>query len=372
MMEWLRTWFAPGPIFLWACPALLLLIPIVWLRSRSTKRPRVMYSSAMLTLGIGNSWVIRTRWILPLLRSLAIIAFIIALARPQSGGEYRDSSEGIAIQMVLDKSGSMATDDFMVNGHQVRRIDAVKKVFEDFVLGKGKLQGREGDLVGLTTFAMLADTPCPLTLDHGGLIDLARQTDIPGWVDGRQVRQSQEAGYTALGDAIALATDVLRRAGEQAQIGVPGAEAAKSRVMILLTDGADNPPPIPNSEPIKPVEAAKVAATLGIKIYTIGAAGDVPSSQQRGLFAMARMGFDPGAEVLLKEVAATTGGKYFRATDGNSLTKIYDEIDRLERRKTGEREFHDNVAASRTAMLAGLGLLFGELMLANTRYRRIP
>jgi len=303
---------------------------------------------------------------------LAILALIVALARPQSGGEYHDTSEGIAIQMVLDVSGSMATDDFVVGGRNVRRLDAVKQVFEDFVLGRGTLRGRESDLIGMTTFAMFADTPCPLTLDHGSLRDLLRETEIPGWVQGRQVRQQEEAGYTALGDAIVLATDDLRRAGEQAIEGVPGAEAAKSRVMILLTDGADNPAPIQGATPPKPIEAAKVAATLGIKVYTIAAFGTSPQRQPGFIFAPMRGGFDPVAEAALKGIASATGGQYFRATDTDSLVTIYDQIDKLERRRTGERSFRDNVRASKVAMLMGLGMLMAEMFLANTRYRRIP
>jgi len=373
MIEWFGERFAPGPVFTWLCLGFLALIPWVWIRSRRRSgRPTVRFSSVESLRPLRATWAMRTRFVLPLLRSLGILALIVALARPQSGGEYHDTSEGIAIQMVLDVSGSMAADDFVVNGRPVRRLDAVKKVFEEFVLGTGSLRGRENDLVGMTTFAMFADTPCPLTLDHGSLRDLLRQTEIPGWVDGRQVREHPEAGYTALGDAITLAADDLRRAGEQAVAGVAGAEAAKSRVMILLTDGADNPAPLEAARAPKPLEAAKVAATLGIKIYTVGAAGDAPRQQSFTLFAPRRAGFDPGAEATLKEIASITGGRFFRATDTNSLVTIYDEIDRLERRRTGERSFRDNVLACKVAMLTGLGLLMVEVPLVSTRYRRVP
>lgn len=372
MKDWVVQNFAPGPIFAWVAALTLLIVPLIWIRSASSqRRPRLRFSSTRLFEGISTSWVYKTWFLPPLLRTAAIFALIIALARPQSGGEYRDTSEGIAIQMVMDRSGSMAADDFEIAGRRVRRIDAVKKVFEDFVLGKGKLKGREGDLVGLTTFAMFADTPCPLTLDHGNLADLARKTEIPGWVDGRQVRQHEESGHTALGDAIALAADDLRRAGEQAVNEVAAAQPAKSRVMILLTDGADNPPRIEGMTPIAPLEAAQVAATLGIRIYTIGAAGDMPA-RSRGFFTLSRTGFDPGAEAALKEIANITGGKYFRATDTESLVAIYDEIDRLERRRTGERTYYDNIALARLSMLIGLGCLLAELTLTSGRYQRVP
>jgi len=372
MMEWLSERFNPGPLFGWLSIIFLALIPILWLRVRLLhRRPAVRFSLTSALRSFSPTLALRTRFVIPLLRTLAILCLIVALARPQSGGEYHDSSEGIAIQMVLDVSGSMAADDFVMEGRRVRRLDAVKRVFEDFVLGRGDLGGREGDLIGMTVFAMFAETRCPLTLDHGSLVDLLRETEIPGFVNGRQVREEEEAGYTALGDAVALATDDLRRAGEQSVAGIPGAEAAKSRIMILLTDGKDNPAPIAGTTPPDPLEAAKVAATLGIKVYTIGAIGGAPPSRQDALsfFFQQRAEVD---EPMLKNIAQLTGGKYFRATDLDSLVTIYDEIGKLEQRKTGERSFQDNIYAATLAMEAGLGLLLIELLLSCTRYRRIP
>jgi len=370
MMEFLQERFAPQPPFGWLCLVLLLLVPLVWWRFfRRRTAPSVRFSSNRLLDGVGGSWATRGRFVLPLLRSLAILAMLAALARPQSGGEYVDMRQGIAIQMVLDVSGSMSEQDFVLEGQAVRRLHAVKEVFEEFVLGSDGQSGRENDLIGMTTFAMYADTNCPLTLDHASLIDLLEETEIPGWVDGRQRREDEEAGYTSLGDAIIRATDDLRRAGEQAVEGVPGAEPAKSRVMILLTDGADNPPPHPTIEPPDPVEAAKVAAQLGIKIYTIGAVGS--SRRRTGLFGRMRSGRQVD-EAALKAIADATGGRYFRATDTSSLETIYDEIDRLETRRTGERTFRDDIEAANVAMLIALGLLTTELLLVSTRFRRIP
>lgn len=371
MTEWLSQSFSPGPLFWWLCAASLVLIPFVWIRAGQHKRrPTFRFSSIVSVGAIGTTFAQRSRFVLPLLRTLALLALIVALARPQSTGAYKDFQEGIAIQMVLDVSGSMATDDFIMNGRRVRRLDAVKKVFHDFVLGESDDGARENDLIGMTSFAMYADTPCPLTLDHASLVNLLDETDIPGWVDGRQVREHREAGYTALGDAIVVATDDLRRAGEQAIAGVPGAESAKSKVMILLTDGQNHPAPLRGVESPDPIEAANVAATLGIKIYTIGAVGSAGSGRNDP-----RVFFQRRAEVdepMLKNIAAATGGKYFRATSTDSLATIYEEIDRLERRRTGERSFHDNVAAAKIAMLIALGLLSLELLLVNTRFRRIP
>lgn len=372
MMEWLAERFRPGPLFGWLSLIFLMLLPFLWITIRAgRRRPAVRFSAVDALRPMRPTLAARTRFVLPLARTLAILCLIAALARPQSGGEYHDSSEGIAIQMVLDVSGSMAEEDFMLEGRRVRRLDAVKRVFEDFVLGRGDLRGREGDLIGMTTFAMFAETRCPLTVDHGSLVDLLRATEIPGWLQGRQVRQDEEAGNTALGDAVALATDDLRRAGEQAVAGVPGAEAAKSRVMILLTDGKDNPAPIAGTEPPDPVEAAEVAARLGIKIYTIGAVGGAPALRQDA-FSMLFQSRNEVDEPMLRKLAQTTGGRYFRATDVDSLVTIYDEIDRLERKKTGERTYEDDIRAASVAMSAGLALLMVELALASTRYRRTP
>ncbi|MFQ5463463.1 MAG: VWA domain-containing protein [Phycisphaerae bacterium] len=371
MMAWLRETFAPGPVFLWICLAGLLLIPLIWYRYRDSRtRVPVRFSTASILRSLSATWATRTGLVLPLLKTLAVLAILVALARPQSPGSYRDTSEGIAIQMVLDVSGSMSETDFLMDGQWVRRLDAVKRVFRDFALGRGDLPGRDNDLIGMTTFAMFADSPCPLTLDHATLAALLDETEIPGWVDGRQVRADQEADYTALGDAIALAADDLRRAGEQAIAGVSGAAAAKSRVMILLTDGANNPAPFRDAPPAPdPQEAAQVAARMGIKIYTIGAVGDQRRRRGFGFFGARGMQVD---EAALKSIAKVTGGKYFRATDTDSLRTIYEEIDRLERKKTGERVFKDDTYAAKIAMLAGLALLMLETLLSNTRYRRIP
>lgn len=376
MMEWLADRFAPGPLFGWLCVSFLLLIPVVWWRGRSSRRrATIRYSFAAALPPIAATPASRLRFLIPLLRMLALAALVVALARPQAGGEYTAFGEGIAIQMVMDISGSMAEEDFVIDGKPVRRMDAVKTVFEDFVLGQDSRRGfsvggREGDLIGMTTFAMYAETPCPLTLDHGSLVDLLRQTDIPGWVKGRQVREVEEANYTALGDGLVLATDDLRRAGEQAVSGVPGAQPAKSRVMILLTDGANNPAPWAQRTSPDPADAAKVAATLGIKIYTVGAVGEqVRRRSGFDLFAPRRAEVD---EESLRRIAAATGGKYFRATDVNSLRTIYEEIDRLERVRTGERAFRDDTRAAGIAMITGLSLLMVELLLVNTRFRRLP
>jgi Ca-activated chloride channel family protein len=370
IMHWLAERFAPGSPFAVLCVLFLLGTVLIWWRPRRVSaRPTVRFGSILGLRLLSHGIAARVTWLPKVLRTLAVLALAFALARPQSGGEVRDLREGIAIQMVMDVSGSMSETDFVLGGRRVRRLDAVKEVFRDFVLGTGGLHGRTNDLIGMTTFAMYPDTRCPLTTDHANLVNLLDTTEIPGWVEGRQRFRHAEANYTSLGDAITLATDELRRAGEQAVAGIPGAEAAKSRVMILLTDGANNPPPDAVGRAPKPQDAAKLAAELGIRIYTIGAVGSAARDTSRGLFASPRADVD---EPTLKAVADITGAKYFRATDSESLRAVYADIDELERRSTGERTYRDNAAAARTAMLVGLGLLMGEVLLVNTVLRRIP
>ncbi len=370
IIEWLGERFAPGSPFAALCVVFLLGAALIWWHPRRlAARPTVRFGSVQGLRLLNPGLAAHFTWLPRVLRTLAVIALVFALARPQSGGEVRDSREGIAIQMVMDVSGSMSETDFVLGGRRVRRLDAVKEVFRDFVLGTGGLHGRPNDLIGMTTFAMYPDTRCPLTTDHANLVNLLDTTEIPGWVEGRQRFRHAEANYTSLGDAIALATDELRRAGEQAVAGVPGAEAARSRVMILLTDGANNPPPDAVGRAPLPREAAALAAKLGIRIYTIGAVGGAGRDTSRGLFAAPRADVD---EPTLRAVADATGGKYFRATDSESLRAVYADIDQLERRSTGERTYRDNAAAARTAMIVAAGLLMGEVLLTGTILRRIP
>jgi len=366
--------FAPGPVFATLGALFLLTLPWLWVRARSPRRHATFRFPFAQRLGgpapLPRSWAQRL-WFLPaLLRTTAVAVLLFALARPQAGGLVRDTAEGIAIEMVLDVSGSMAETDFALQGQWVRRVDAVKRVFEDFVLGQQNLPGRANDLIGMVSFARYADVKCPLTRDQANLVNLLKETDIPGWVQGQERYRHPEADNTALGDAIVLGTDELRRAGEQAVAGIAGAEPAKSKVMILLTDGADNPAPEARREAPNPVEAAKLAAALGIKVYTIGAVGAERRAQTPfGFFARPTAQVD---ERTLQEIARVTGGRYFRATDTESLVTIYDEIDKLERRRTGEREYYDDLGAVRIALVVALAVLGVEVFLVNTRFRRMP
>ena len=214
----------------------------------------------------------RLRRALPYLYGLGLCLVITGLARPQAGkAESRISGQGIAIEMVLDISGSMEAIDFQLEGRDVSRLEAVKHVIQEFLLGSraSGLWGRPDDLVGLVAFGGFADSKCPLTLDHGALVDIVQGLEIPKPIRDSQGRvinaQSlQEELATAIGDGVAAAVDRLRGA------------KAKSKVLILLTDGDSN------AGVVDPREAARIAAESGTKLYTIGIgrSGTVPIPQE--------------------------------------------------------------------------------------------
>ena len=293
-----------------------------------------------------GGWVYRLRWAVPALRGSALVLAIVALARPQQGTERsRVIAEGIAIGMVVDTSSSMSTKDFREGGQFINRLEAVKKVFREFVAGGKVLVGRPNDLISMVTFANYPDVKVPLTLEHHTLLAHLQQTHT--------VRVRTEDG-TAIGEAVVWAAEHLKKA-----------ENVKSKVMILLTDG------VQNAGTISAVKAANIAATLGIKIYAIGAGGGT-ERVWGGFSYMLRRAEAPIDEQTLKEVAKISKGKYFRATDLQQLRNVYAEIDKLEKTKTETfvyQEFDDRFLA---LAMAALGCLCLEQLLIGSRFRRIP
>lgn len=304
----------------------LLLLPILFLHFLSKhKRSAISFSDTAFTAEMIPTLRQRLLWLPKLLFLLALLFLIISLARPREGRQQTiTESEGIAIEMVVDRSGSMRALDFKISGEHVDRLTAIKSVAGKFVMGDGSLDGRFNDLVGLITFAGYADGITPPTLDHGFLTSSLNQTEI--------VSARSEDG-TAIGDAIALAVEKLNVLDENRP------EKVKSKIIILLTDGENT------AGELEPLAAAELAQTLGIKIYTIGVGtkGQAPipvrdpfSGRQR--IRMMPVNID---EVTLKNVAEATNGKYFRAIDTDSLTKIYKEIDLLEKTKVESENFVD-------------------------------
>lgn len=378
----------------------LLAVPLIWWRWFDPRRHAAIFFSdvsRVVAAGAASRWNRRT--LLPLLRSAAVIALVVALARPQQGNEQtRVSSEGIAIQLVCDTSGSMNALDFEIDGEPKARVEVVKKIVGDFITGdRSTLAGRPNDLIGLITFARYADSTCPLTLDHGNLMSILGKVRAKNDLEAQrqlirlskefdrkrmsgaseaQLREIQaqyqllaEEDGTAIGDAIALGLERLNQATQGNTAA--GKAPIKSRVMVLMTDGAQN---VPDS--LDPVEAAKIAVPLGIRIHTISVGRQDrvavarlnPLTEEPQLVAQV---FEVDEEVL-KKVAEATGGKFFRATDTEALRSIYREIDKLERTRTDEKRYMQYTEKSGPWLLAALLCLAAEFVLGQTLLRKIP
>jgi Ca-activated chloride channel family protein len=345
---------------------LLLLVPLLVLGIWAVRRQRraaVLYSDTSILAELPKTTALRVKRLLPWVRLLGLALVVAALARPQKGREeFRVQTEGIAIQMCIDRSGSMQAMDFEIDGRRVDRLAAVKQVFHDFVAGNGRLPGRPDDLIGLVAFGGYADSKCPLTLDHGALGDVLDAVEIPQPIRDRQgrvinQRLLEEDLSTAIGDAVVLAIDRLKDA------------KAKSKVIILLSDGQQN------AGAIDPAEAAKTAKTFGVKIYAIGigSTGQAPfpetDSFGRTVLVPRMVELD---ETTLKMLADQTGGRYFNARDTDALENVYAEIDRQEKSLSEGRLYTEYRELYQYAMFPGLGLILLEILLSCTRFRSLP
>ena len=319
---------------------LLLVIPVlIWNYFRTSAGGTVKFSSLGNVKRIKPSPSLHARHALLVLRCMALAALALALARPQRGKEdTRITTEGIDIILTLDTSGSMVAED-LARGRN--RLDVAKEVVREFI------KKRTNDRIGLVVFGAQAFTQCPVTLDYGVLLQFLDKVVI-----GTAGEQA-----TAIGDA--LATAILRLRDS----------TAKSKVIILLTDGRNNSGQMP------PETAAEMAKVLGIKIYTIGAGtrgfAPVPGYDFFGNKIYQKMQVDID-EHLLTQIATATTGAYFRATDETSLRKIYGDIDRMEKTKTEVFHYMEYKELFTRYTLAGAGLLLIELLLANTRFRKLP
>jgi Ca-activated chloride channel family protein len=321
-----------------------------WWSFRGTGR--VVFSSLRVLPAAGSTWRTQIAWLPDLMMGLAVIALAIALGGPRRGdADSRVRREGIAVMMAVDVSGSMRALDLSERGHELTRLDAIKQVFERFVLGGNGLDGRSDDAIGLVAFAHYAETRSPLTLDHNNLVAAARQLDFA----------SEEDDGTAIGAGLELAVDRLAEFGTRAKVA--------SRIVILLTDGKSN---IHEIDEDTAIDDAKRA---GIKVYTIGAGttGVAPIRVDRGdgHTQLMQMPVDID-EVTLKKVADKTGGQYFRATDHDSLAKIYAQIDKLERSKIEETRFTEYHEYYGIFVVVALGLVALALALRATLLRRLP
>ena len=317
---------------------LLLLIPMIgwyiWKLCKSQASLQVSSSEAFDAPG-ATSWKVYLRHVPFVLRMAAIAVLIIILARPQSTNSWQNTStEGIDIVMAMDISSSMLAQDFKPN-----RLEASKDVAASFI------NGRPNDNIGLVVFAAESFTQCPLTTDHTVLLNLFKDIQ-PGIIqDG-----------TAIG--LGLANSVSRIKDSQ----------AKSKVIILLTDGVNN------AGEIAPVTAAEIAKTFGIRIYAIGVGtqGSAPYPFQTAFGVQYQNIPVEIDEPTLKQIAATTGGQYFRATDNTSLKEIYSEIDKMEKTKISVQQYSKKQEEYKNWALLLFALLLVEILLRNTLLRSIP
>lgn len=325
-----------------------LFAPLVFVLA--AKLPSVLTVSTLAHLDAApRSLRARLAMLPALLLAVATVVFAVALAGPRTG----DSSshmhrEGIAIVMAVDRSGSMNARDFVAGDASVSRLDAVKHVFHEFVEGGDAGSGRPDDLVGLVVFGTYADGVCPLTLDHANLLAI---------LDDVKIASEATEASTALGEGLGLAVERLRD------------HPAKSKVVILLTDGVNN------AGEIDPMQAAKLAADNGIKVYTIAAGTNgmapipVPGADGREYLRRVYVEMD---EETMRKIADTTGGRYFHARDVDGLKDVYREIDRLERTEITEVRYLQYREHYPPLVMAGMGLVALAALASATFLRRLP
>jgi Ca-activated chloride channel family protein len=319
-----------------ARPLLLILLVIpIWLLLRNRKGSAVTVGDAALPAAAAKRSLLP--WFPPVLRALALAAWIIAAAGPRlPGGPTTIRRDGIAIVIAVDVSSSMLAEDFA----PINRLEVAKRQAALFI------RGRDADRIGLVAFAGEALTQVPVTLDYAVLEQAVMALRVGTLEDG-----------TAIGSGLATAVNRLRR--------VP----SKSKVVLLLTDGVNN------RGAIDPRTAADAAAAFGIKVYTVGVGtqGEARIPTGRGLsgfrYEMLPVEID---EVLLREIAGKTGGRYFRATDTESLTRILQQIDQLERTRVDARQYRAADESPTPFLLSGLGCLALALLLGATIVRRAP
>jgi Ca-activated chloride channel family protein len=329
--------------FRFADPWFLLLlgvVPLLWFHRRwKSRAPQggLRFPSASMLEGLGEQWTVRFKQALFHIKLAGIALLILAFARPQLGSAEEDIlTEGVDIMVAIDTSGSMAAEDFRPNN----RISVAKQVVRDFI------QGRKSDRIGVVIFAARSFTKCPLTIDYDVLLKQVDDVKLGTIEDG-----------TAIGNGLANAINRLR------------ASKAKSRVIILLTDGVNN------TGEIDPLTAAEIAKSLGMKIYTIGVGkqGIAPMPVDDPVYGKRYVEVEVQIdEALLQRIAAMTGGRYFRAVDRDSLQQVFKTIDSLEKSKISVKSYtHYNELFS-YFVWPGMGLLLGEFLLGQTRFRQLP
>ena len=309
--------------------ALAGLLPLVWPWRRRAQRTAALRFPTLAGLrAVAPAGAARRRIVLAVLRLVVLVLVVVALARPQAGtAATKVHREGVDVMLAVDISGSMLSEDFTLGSGRASRLDAVKAVVKEFVAARPYTQ-------------------CPLTLDHGWLLQNLDRAKVGMIEDG-----------TAIGSGLATAVNRLR------------ASTAKSKFVVLLTDGQQN------AGRITPETAAEAAATLGIKVYTVGAGtrGLAPFPMQdmfgNRVYRPVQVDID---EKTLEKVAEATHGRYFRATDTKSLRDIYAEIDRAEKTPFEAPQFIDYRELYPWLVWPALALVLAEVALGETLLRKLP
>jgi Ca-activated chloride channel homolog len=320
---------------------LLLAVPfmIFWhMKMEKKKKGALRYSLLPLVTGIEGSYRILFRNIVPFLRIAAVALLVLALARPQSGVMSEEvSSNGVDIMLIVDVSATMRAEDFKPDN----RLEVSKKVIEKFI------NGRKNDRIGLVAFAAEAFTLCPLTLDYDLLVNALHGLNF----------NTVDENRTAIGTALATAMNRLRES------------KAKSKIIILLTDG-DN-----NAGELDPITAAKAAAALNIKIYAVGVGkeGMVPYPVDNPIFGRVYQNMQSTMnEGALMSIAAEANGKFFRAKDPKALEDIYQQIDKMEKTEVKAQVYTTYSELFAYFVIFAALFLMAEIILSNTVFRRIP
>ena len=324
-----------NPGMLWL---LLVCIPLAgwWIWRRRSSHPSLQISTTGPFRKLGRPARQYGLYAMDVLRVLCLVCLIVCLARPQTRDAWRTSrTEGTDMVIALDISSSMLARDFRPD-----RLESAKKIAANFI------NGRETDNMGLVVFAGEAFTGVPMTTDRAALVNYVNSLNRDMLEDG-----------TAIGDGLATALNRIKGG------------KAKSKSIILLTDGSNN------TGIIAPLTAAEIAKKLGVKVYTIGI-GTNGTALYPVINMFGRIEYQPQPVVIdeatLRQIASTTGGKYFRATGNKVLSEIFAEIDKLEKTELDVRHFSHTEDCYLPWALAALGLLLLELLLRQTWLRTIP
>jgi Ca-activated chloride channel family protein len=336
--SWL-LWFLVPAWVLWVA---------LWIASRALEHGRgrtsaLRFSSLRVLKRLRPSTTLAVRRLVQGLRLVTVALLLLAMARPQTGRTLTEvKTEGIDIILAIDTSGSMQALDLDTDvgiAHRKNRLGVVKEVVAEFV------EKRKNDQIGMVVFGSEAFTQCPLTLDHGILATFLDRVEI-----------GMAGDATAIGSALGIAAKRLKKS------------EAKSKVIVLLTDGRNN------AGSLTPITAAEAAKAYGVKVYTIGAGtrGKAPFLVESVFGRQVVYRDEPIDEATLKRISEITGAEYQRAEDEDALAAVYERIDELERTEIELTSYQDYNEQFAWLVIPALFLLLVELVLLSTRFRKIP